>query len=77
MSSERSNDTKSIRDAIRQASDNSAKAPQFSESLGGASVAKITAALLYVIGACFALVQSIPILMNANAAADAVARQAG
>lgn len=49
-------------------------APQFSESLGGASVAKITAALLYVIGACFALVQSIPILMNANAAADRITR---
>jgi len=47
-------------------------APQFSESLGGASVAKITAALLYVIGAFFALVQSIPILMNANAAADRI-----
>jgi putative ATP-binding cassette transporter len=49
-------------------------APQFSESLGGASVAKITAALLYVIGACFALVQSIPIMMNANAAADRIVR---
>ncbi|MGD9924653.1 MAG: cyclic peptide export ABC transporter [Pseudorhodoplanes sp.] len=49
-------------------------APQFSESLGGTSVAKITAALLYVIGACFALVQSIPILMNANAAADRIVR---
>ena len=49
-------------------------APQFSESLGGSSVAKITAALLYVIGACFALVQSIPILMNANAAADRIVR---
>ncbi|HWV52536.1 cyclic peptide export ABC transporter [Pseudorhodoplanes sp.] len=49
-------------------------APQFSDSLGGASIAKITAALLYVIGACFALVQSIPILMNANAAADRIQR---
>lgn len=49
-------------------------APQFSETLGGASIAKITAALLYVIGACFALVQSIPILMNANAAADRIQR---
>jgi putative ATP-binding cassette transporter len=47
-------------------------APQFSDSLGGASIAKITAALLYVIGACFALVQSIPILMNANAAANRI-----
>jgi putative ATP-binding cassette transporter len=49
-------------------------APQFSETLGGASIAKITAALLYVIGACFALVQSIPILMNANAAASRIVR---
>jgi len=45
-------------------------APRFSESLGGASIAKVTTALLYVIGACFGLVQSIPVLMNANAAAD-------
>ena len=49
-------------------------APQFSDNLGGASIAKITAALLYVIGACFSLVQTIPILMNANAAADRIAQ---
>jgi putative ATP-binding cassette transporter len=48
-------------------------APQFSDALGGASIAKITAALLYVIGSCFSLVQTIPILMNANAAADRIA----
>ena len=47
-------------------------APQFSDNLGGGSIAKITAALLYVIGACFSLVQTIPILMNANAAADRI-----
>lgn len=47
-------------------------APQFSDALGGASIAKITAALLYVIGSCFSLVQTIPILMNANAAADRI-----
>ncbi len=46
-------------------------APQFSDTLGGgASITKVTTALLYVVGACFGLVQSIPILMNANAAAD-------
>ena len=45
-------------------------APQFSDSLGGASITKVTTALLYVVGACFGLVQSIPVLMNANAAAD-------
>lgn len=45
-------------------------APQFSKSLGGASITQVTTALLYVIGACFGLVQSIPVLLNANAAAD-------
>jgi putative ATP-binding cassette transporter len=45
-------------------------APQFSDSLGGASITKVTTALLYVVGACFGLVQAIPILLNANAAAD-------
>ena len=45
-------------------------APQFSATLGGASITKVTTALLYVVGACFGLVQSIPVLMNANAAAD-------
>lgn len=45
-------------------------APRFSESLGGASIAKATTALMFVMGACFGLVQSIPVLMNANAAAD-------
>jgi putative ATP-binding cassette transporter len=47
-------------------------APQFSETLGGASIAKITTALLYVIGAVFGVVQSIPVLMNANSAADRI-----
>ena len=46
-------------------------APQFSAALGaGASITKVTTALLYVVGAVFGLVQSIPVLMNANAAAD-------
>ena len=42
--------------------------------MGGASIAKTTTALLFVVGACFGLVQSIPILLNANAAADRIAR---
>jgi putative ATP-binding cassette transporter len=46
--------------------------PLFSASIGGSSITKVTTALLYVIGACFGLVQSIPVLMNANAAADRV-----
>ncbi len=45
-------------------------APRFTETLGGAPITKVTTALLFVIGAFFSLVQSIPILMNANAAAD-------
>jgi putative ATP-binding cassette transporter len=49
-------------------------APQFSESLGGASLAKTTTALMFMVGACFGLVQSIPILTNANAAADRIDR---
>ena len=49
-------------------------APNLSDTLGGASIAKTTTALLFVVGACFGLVQSIPILLNANAAADRIAR---
>ena len=45
-------------------------APAFSGSVGGESLTKATTALLFVVGACFGLVQSIPILSNANAAAD-------
>lgn len=47
-------------------------APTFSDSLGGASISKATTALLFVVGACFGLVQSIPILLNANAAASRI-----
>jgi cyclic peptide transporter len=48
-------------------------APTFSDSLGGSSISKATTALLFVVGACFGLVQSIPILLNANAAASRIA----
>jgi putative ATP-binding cassette transporter len=47
-------------------------APQFSEGLGGLTLTKTTTALMFIVGACFGLVQSIPILMNANAAADRI-----
>ncbi len=47
-------------------------APNLSDTLGGASISKTTTALLFVVGACFGLVQSIPILFNANAAADRI-----
>ncbi|HEX7562958.1 MAG TPA: cyclic peptide export ABC transporter, partial [Bradyrhizobium sp.] len=49
-------------------------APQFSDSLGGASLTKTTTALMFVVGACFGLVQSLPVLLNANAAADRIER---
>ena len=47
-------------------------APRFSDSLGEASITKTTTALLFVIGACFGLVQSIPVLLAANAAANRI-----
>jgi putative pyoverdin transport system ATP-binding/permease protein len=49
-------------------------APNLSDTLGGSSIAKTTTALLFVVGACFGLVQSIPILLNANAAAGRIER---
>src|SRR3984893_844966 len=52
-------------------------APNLSDTLGGASISKATTALLFIVGACFGLVQSIPILLNANAAADRIARLEG
>ena len=45
-------------------------APLFSASLTGSSITQTTTALLFVVGASLGLVQSIPILSNANAAAD-------
>ena len=47
-------------------------APQFSDSLGGPSLTKTTTALMFVVGACFGLVQSIPVLLHANASADRI-----
>jgi putative ATP-binding cassette transporter len=47
-------------------------APTLSDSLGGSAISKATTALLFVVGACFGLVQSIPILLNANAAASRI-----
>jgi putative ATP-binding cassette transporter len=49
-------------------------APNLSDTLGGSSIAKTTTALLFVVGACFGLVQSIPILLNANASAHRIDR---
>jgi putative ATP-binding cassette transporter len=44
--------------------------PMLTGSLTGDAVAKSITALLFVVGACFHLVQSIPVLTNADAAAD-------
>jgi putative ATP-binding cassette transporter len=47
-------------------------APSLSGSLAGTSIMQTTTALLFVVGACFGIVQSIPILMAADAAADRI-----
>src|ERR1700688_4424244 len=47
-------------------------APTLSDSLAGSSISNATTALLCVGGACLGLVQSIPILLNANAAASRI-----
>ncbi len=52
-------------------------APNLSATLGGSSIGKATTALLFIVGACFGLVQAIPILLNANSAADRIARLEG
>jgi putative ATP-binding cassette transporter len=43
-------------------------------SAGGSSITKATLVLLFVVGAAFGLVQSIPTLASANAAADRIAQ---
>jgi len=48
-------------------------APQLSSSLAGAELTKTTTALMFIVGAAFGLVQSIPVLLNANASADRIA----
>ena len=49
-------------------------APRLSEALKGTSLSGMTMALLFVVGNAFGLVQSIPILQNADAAADRISR---
>ena len=49
-------------------------APRFVTSLDGSSIVMTATALLFVVGACFGLVQSIPVLAAANAAADRIAQ---
>jgi putative ATP-binding cassette transporter len=48
--------------------------PVLSDTLGGASISKTVTALVFILGACFGLVNTIPILTAANAAADNIDR---
>ena len=48
--------------------------PVLSDTLGGASISKTITALVFILGACFGLVNTIPILTAANAAADNIDR---
>jgi putative ATP-binding cassette transporter len=48
--------------------------PVLSATLGGASIAKTVTALVFILGTCFGLVNTIPILTAANNAADNIER---
>jgi putative ATP-binding cassette transporter len=47
--------------------------PVFSDTMGGGTVTKAITALVFIVGACFGLVQSIPIVAAASAAAEKIA----
>ena len=47
--------------------------PTFSDTKGG-SIMQVTTALMFVVGVCMGIVQTVPILMAANAAADNIER---
>jgi len=51
--------------------------PTLSDTLAGASITKIITALVFVVGTCFGLVQSMPIVTAANVAADNIERLEG
>ncbi len=44
--------------------------PALSDTLAGASITKIVTALVFIVGTCFGLVQSMPTITAANVAAD-------
>jgi putative ATP-binding cassette transporter len=48
--------------------------PVLSDTLAGTSITKIVTALVFIVGTCFGLVQSMPILTAANVAADNMER---
>ena len=47
--------------------------PAFSDTKGG-SITQVTTALMFVVGVCMGIVQTVPILMAANSAADNIER---
>jgi cyclic peptide transporter len=47
--------------------------PTFSDTKGG-SIMQVTTALMFVVGVCMGIVQTVPILMAANSAADNIER---
>jgi putative pyoverdin transport system ATP-binding/permease protein len=51
--------------------------PALSDSLAGASITKIVTAMVFIVGTCFGLVQSMPILTAANVAADKIEQLEG
>jgi putative ATP-binding cassette transporter len=48
--------------------------PAFTDTLGQGAITKTITALVFIVAACFGLVQSIPIVARANAAADNIAQ---
>jgi putative ATP-binding cassette transporter len=48
--------------------------PALSDTLTGASITKIVTALVFIVGTCFGLVQSMPTITAANVAADNIER---
>ena len=48
--------------------------PALTDNIGGTSISKTITALVFILGACFGLVNTIPILTSANAAADNIER---
>jgi putative pyoverdin transport system ATP-binding/permease protein len=51
--------------------------PALSDTLAGASITKIVTALVFIVGTCFGLVQSMPTITAANVAADNIERLEG
>jgi putative pyoverdin transport system ATP-binding/permease protein len=48
--------------------------PALSDTLAGVSITKIVTALVFIVGTCFGLVQSMPMITAANVAADNIER---